>query len=160
MLIANDKVVSIHYTLTNKDGNVIDTSDGREPLTYIQGKQNIIPGLENALAGKDVGDKVNVTVPPAEAYGEKSLEMIQEIPRSAFGDIQDLQPGMQFQMQSPNGPVMITITNVADDKVVVDGNHPLAGESLTFDVEIMEIREATEEELSHGHVHGPEGHEH
>ncbi len=160
MLIANDKVVSIHYTLTNKDGNVIDTSDGREPLTYIQGKQNIIPGLENALAGKDVGNKVNVTVPPAEAYGEKSLEMIQEIPRSAFGDIQDLQPGMQFQMQSPNGPVMITITNVADDKVVVDGNHPLAGESLTFDVEIMEIREATEEELSHGHVHGPEGHEH
>ncbi len=160
MQVANDKVVSIHYTLTNKDGNVLDTSDGREPLAYIQGKQNIIPGLENALAGKEVGDKINVTIPPAEAYGERSLELIQEIPRAAFGEIQDLETGMQFQMQSPNGPVIITITNIQDDKVIVDGNHPLAGEELTFDVEIVEVREATEEELAHGHVHGPEGHQH
>ncbi|RMD51490.1 MAG: peptidylprolyl isomerase [Ignavibacteria bacterium] len=160
MQVANDKVVSIHYTLTNKDGNVLDTSDGREPLAYIQGKQNIIPGLENALAGKDVGDKINVTIPPEEAYGQRQLELIQEIPRAAFGDIEQLEPGMQFQMQSPNGPVIITVTNVEGDKVVVDGNHPLAGESLTFDVEVMDVRDATEEELAHGHVHGPEGHQH
>lgn len=160
MKVANDKVVSIHYTLTNSEGNVLDTSEGRDPLAYIQGKQNIIPGLENALSGKEVGEKINVTIPPSEAYGERSLELIQEIPREAFGEVEELQPGMQFQMQSPNGPVIITVTNVGDENVVVDGNHPLAGQALTFDVEILEIRDATEEELSHGHVHGPEGHEH
>lgn len=160
MKVENDKVVSIHYKLTNSEGNVLDSSEGREPLAYIQGKQNIIPGLENALAGKEAGEKLNVTVPPAEAYGEKSLELIQEIPREAFGEVEELQPGMQFQMQSPNGPVIITVTNVGEDKVVVDGNHPLAGETLTFDVEITDVRDATEEELAHGHVHGEGGHHH
>jgi FKBP-type peptidyl-prolyl cis-trans isomerase SlyD len=153
MQIANQKVVTIHYTLTDKEGQILDTSTGREPLAYIQGMQNIIPGLESALEGKDVGDKIHVVIPAAEAYGERRDDLLQTIPRSAFGDVEDLQPGMQFQMQTENGPIIITVIKADGDEVLIDGNHPLAGEDLTFDVEVMDVRDATEEEIAHGHVH-------
>ena len=126
MQIANQKVVTIHYTLTDKEGQILDTSTGREPLAYIQGMQNIIPGLESALEGKDVGDKIHVVIPAAEAYGERRDDLLQTIPRSAFGDVEDLQPGMQFQMQTENGPIIITVIKADGDEVLNDGIHPLA----------------------------------
>ncbi len=159
MQIANEKVVSINYTLTDIDGKVLDSSKGN-PLVYLQGKNNIIPGLENALVGKSIGDKLNVSIPPEEAYGEFREDMIQEIPKTAFGEITDIQPGMQFQMNSPNGPLVITVQEIKKENVVVDANHPLAGETLNFDVEVMDVRDASAEELEHGHVHGPNGHAH
>ncbi len=153
MQVSKEKVVSIHYTLSDNEGQILDTSNGREPLAYIQGMQNIIPGLENALEGKNVGDKVHVVIPAAEAYGERNEGLMQAIPREAFGDIEDIQPGMQFQMETENGPLVITVTKVEGDQVFIDGNHPLAGQELTFDVEIMDVRDATAEEIEHGHVH-------
>ncbi len=160
MQVSKDKVVSIDYTLTNSAGQTLDTSAGREPLAFLQGNHNIIPGLENALEGKEVGEKLTVTVPPEQAYGVRDESLLLAIPRESFGEIKDIQPGMQFQMDSPNGPLVITVTEATDTEVKVDGNHPLAGETLTFDVEIVDVRDATEEELSHGHVHGAGGHHH
>lgn len=160
MNVAKEKVVSIHYKLTNNDGEVLDSSEGREPLNYIQGMNNLIPGLENALEGKTTGDKFDVTIPPAEAYGERREDGVQPIPRTAFGEIQEIQPGQQFQMNSENGPVLITVVDVKDEEVVVDTNHPLAGETLNFEVEVMKVRDASAEEIEHGHVHGEGGHHH
>ncbi|SHE20193.1 FKBP-type peptidyl-prolyl cis-trans isomerase [methanotrophic endosymbiont of Bathymodiolus puteoserpentis (Logatchev)] len=147
-------VVSIHYTLTNKAGEKLDSSIGSEPLTYIQGAGNIIPGLESALADKSVGDKLTVTIEPKDAYGERNEEHIQTVPKEMFQGIDNIEVGMQFQADSSNGPAIVTITAVEGDQVSVDGNHPLAGEQLTFDVEIMDIRPATESEMEHGHIHG------
>ena len=158
--ISDSKVVLIHYTLTSDKGETLDSSDGNPPLAYIQGKWNIIPGLENALVGKVVGDKLNVTIPPQEAYGEHNDDLIQTMSRTSFQGIEDIQPGMQLQMESSEGPQMITVSKVEGDEITVDGNHPLAGEELTFDVEVGEIREATGEELEHGHVHSPGEHHH
>jgi FKBP-type peptidyl-prolyl cis-trans isomerase SlyD len=160
MQIKTNAVVSIHYTLTNKTGEVLDTSDGSEPLAYLHGRGNLIPGLEKELEGKEKGSKVQVTVPPEEAYGVHDENLIREVAREAFKDIQDLQPGMQFQSQSEQGIEVFTITKIEGDKITIDGNHALAGEILSFDVEITDVREATEEEITHGHVHGPEGHHH
>ncbi|MCF7971567.1 MAG: peptidylprolyl isomerase [Methylococcaceae bacterium] len=147
-------VVSIHYTLTNKAGEQLDSSIGSEPLTYLHGAGNIIPGLENALADKTVGDKLTVTIEPKDAYGERNEEHIQTVPREMFQGIDNIEVGMQFQADSSNGPAIVTITAVEGDQVSIDGNHPLAGEQLTFDVEIMDIRPATETEMQHGHIHG------
>jgi len=147
-------VVSIHYTLTNKAGEKLDSSIGAEPLTYLHGAGNIIPGLENALADKTVGDKLTVTIEPEDAYGERNEEHIQTVPRDMFQGIDNIEVGMQFQADSSNGPAVVTITAVEDDQVSIDGNHPLAGEQLTFDVEVMDIRPATETEMEHGHIHG------
>jgi len=147
-------VVSIHYTLTNKAGEQLDSSIGAEPLTYLHGAGNIIPGLENALADKSVGDKLTVTIEPEDAYGERNEEHIQTVPREMFQGIDNIEVGMQFQADSSNGPAVVTITAVEGDQVSIDGNHPLAGEQLTFDVEITEIRSATETEMEHGHIHG------
>jgi FKBP-type peptidyl-prolyl cis-trans isomerase SlyD len=155
-----DKVVTIHYTLTDKDGEVLDSSVGEEPLSYLHGRGNIIIGLEKALDGKKAGEKLQVTVAPEEAYGEKNESLVMQVPRAAFKDIEDLQPGMRFQIQGNEGVQVVTVTDIAETEVTVDGNHPLAGEELTFDVEVTDVREATEEELSHGHVHGPGGHHH
>ncbi|WMS88396.1 peptidylprolyl isomerase [Pleionea litopenaei] len=160
MTITKDKVVSMHYTVKNTSGDVIDTSEGRDPLMYMQGHRNIIPGLENALEGKAAGDKVEATIEPAQAYGEVVEELIQEVPRSAFEGVETLEVGMNFQAQSEQGPVNVVITKVEDDKVTVDGNHPLAGQTLEFNVEVVEIRDATEEEIAHGHAHGVGGHQH
>ena len=160
MTIENDKVVLMNYTLTNEKNDVIDTSDGREPLAYIQGYQNIIPGLEKEMAGKKVGDKFKAVVQPEEGYGKFNPALLQELEKSIFQGVDKIEVGMQFQTQLEDGPIIMSVTKVEGEKVTVDGNHPLADQVLTFDVEVMEIREATAEELEHRHVHGVGGHQH
>lgn len=160
MEIAQQRVVYIHYTLTNDAGEVLDSSRGNEPLAYLHGAGNIIAGLESALAGKQAGDKLNVRVEPSQGYGERDERLVQDVPRRAFEGIAEIQPGMSFQAQSNQGPMRVVVTRVAGDMVTVDGNHPLAGEALNFDVEVTQVRDASQEELSHGHVHGPGGHHH
>jgi len=161
MLIGSEKVVLIHYTLTDESGQVLDSSSGRDPLAYLHGKGNIIPGLEKALEGKQAGDKLNVAVQPAEGYGERDERLVQDVPREAFENVDEVNPGMQFQAQNEQGQArIVTVTKVADDLITIDANHPLAGANLNFDVEVTEVREPTAEELEHGHVHGPGGHNH
>jgi FKBP-type peptidyl-prolyl cis-trans isomerase SlyD len=160
MKIGEDKVVSIHYTLTDSGGSVLDSSSGNEPLLYLHGAGNIIPGLESALEGKVSGDKLSVTVEPEQGYGTRDERLVQAVPRSAFKGVEQLAPGMQFQAQGPQGTRLVVITQVTSDIVTVDANHPLAGQTLHFEVEVTEVREATSEELEHGQVHGPGGHHH
>lgn len=160
MQIAQNTVAAFHYTLTDDEGQVIDSSNGREPLTYMHGKGQIVPGLEKQMEGRKAGDKFNADVVPAEGYGEHQAELMQEVPREAFQGVEDIQPGMQFQGQGPQGVVNVTVTKVEDGKVHIDGNHPLAGKTLHFAVEVADVREATKEELEHGHVHGEGGHQH
>lgn len=160
MQVAKDAVVTIHYTLKNDAGEMLDSSVDSDPLAYLQGNGNLIPGLENALEGKQAGDKISVKVPPSEGYGEYDKSLVQQVPRRSFKGVSNLQVGMQFQVQSNHGPRAVTVTKVIGDMVTVDGNHPLAGQNLNFDVEITSVRSATEEELEHGHVHGPDGHHH
>ncbi len=161
MTIKENSAVSFHYTLTDDDGQQLDSSAGKEPLAYLHGAGNIIPGLENALTGKAVGDSMVVAVSAAEGYGEVQKELIQEVPRSAFQGVDTIEVGMQFEAQTgQGGNVPVTVTAVSEEVVTVDGNHPLAGKNLNFDVSIEDVRDATEEELAHGHVHGPGGHEH
>jgi len=157
--IAKDQVVSFHYTLTDEQGTVIDKSED-QPLVYLHGASNIIPGLENALLGKVVGDKLTVTVQPADGYGEYQPEMVQDVPRNLFQGVDNIEVGMQFQAQADDGMQVVTVKDVTDEVVIVDGNHPLAGQTLNFDVEIVEIRDASAEELQHGHAHGAGGHHH
>jgi len=153
MVIQENCVVSIHYTLTNKTGEVLDSSTGKEPLHYLHGAANIIPGLEKELAGKTSGDHLNVTVPPDQAYGEHQQQLVQQVPRDAFQGIERVEAGMQFQAETDNGTMHVVVTEVDEDNVTVDGNHPLAGETLNFDVSVEEVREATSEEVAHGHPH-------
>lgn len=160
MTISDNSVASFHYTLTDSSGQVLDSSEGKEPLSYLHGAGNIIPGLEKHLAGKNVGDKLSVSVPPAEAYGERDERMIQELPASMFSGVDKIEAGMEFHAQTEQGPQVVRVHSVEGDTVTVDGNHPLAGMSLNFDVQITEVREATQEEKDHGHVHGPGGHQH
>ncbi len=160
MKIAEQKVVSIHYTLTDDSGTVIDSSAGSDPLAYLHGFGNIVPGLENALAGKSQGDKMKVSVSPDDGYGARDDRLVQEVPKSAFKGVENVAPGMQFQAQGPQGSRLVVVTAVGGDTVTVDANHPLAGQTLHFEVEIAEVRDATAEELEHGHVHGPGGHHH
>ncbi len=161
MSISNNSVVSFHYTLTDSDGKQLDQSnDERGPLTYLHGAGNIIPGLEKQLEGKNVGDKLTAKVPAAEAYGERSDNLIQELPANMFTGVENVEVGMEFQAQTEQGTQIVRVAAVEGDTVTIDANHPLAGVDLNFDVEVTEVRDATEEEISHGHVHGPEGHEH
>lgn len=161
MKIAQDKVVTIHYQLKNNTGELLESSRDSEPLAYLHGHQNIISGLENALADQGVGAKLDVSVPPEEGYGVRQDVLVESVEKNMFGDEVELEVGMQFHAQSQQGdPYVVTITAIDGDQVEVDGNHPFAGETLNFEVEVMEIRDASEEELSHGHVHGPDGHEH
>lgn len=160
MTIANDKVVQINFTLKDDAGNILDQSNG-EPLAYLHGHHNIIPGLENQLAGKSVGDKFTAVIEPEDAYGEYAKEAVQEVPRANFQGVDNIEAGMQFQSQTEDGHVMlVTVRDVQDDVVVVDANHPLAGKTLHFEVEVMDIRDASGEELEHGHAHGVGGHHH
>lgn len=154
MEIQHNSVVGMHYTLKNDDGEVIDSSEGGSPLLFIQGHGNIIHGLESALAGLKVGDSKDVVVEPADGYGEYDDELVQEVPRSAFEGIDTLEVGMQFHADTEDGIVPITVMEISDDVITVDGNHELAGERLHFSVTIDSIREATPEELAHGHIHG------
>tara|TARA_B110000091_G_scaffold194538_1_gene220447 strand:- start:266 stop:751 length:486 start_codon:yes stop_codon:yes gene_type:complete len=161
MTIKENSAVSFHYTLTDDDGQTLDSSAGKDPLAYLHGAGNIIPGLESALAGKSVGDAMVVAVTAAEGYGEVQKELIQEVPRDAFQGVDSIEVGMQFEAQTgQGGTVPVTVTAVTDEIVTVDGNHPLAGKNLNFDVSIEDVRDATEEELEHGHVQGVGGHEH
>lgn len=154
MQIADQCVVSFHYTLTNTAGEQLDSSDGQDPLVYLHGNNGIIPGLERELAGKEAGDKLNVTVQPEDAYGPMVPELIQLAPHSAFDGIDEVKPGMQFEAQGPDGQSrIITVDKVAPEGVTINGNHPLAGQVLNFDVTVVEVRAATEQELEHGHAH-------
>ncbi|WP_455210259.1 FKBP-type peptidyl-prolyl cis-trans isomerase [Kaarinaea lacus] len=160
MQIAKHKVVTLDYTLTDNDGNVLDKSQGGE-FVYLHGASNIIPGLENALDGKQSGDEVKVSVAPDEGYGQRNDALTQVVPKEAFESTDDLQVGQQFHAQTPEGQyVMITVMNIEGDQITIDGNHPLAGVDLNFDVKVVDVRDATDEEVSHGHVHGPGGHDH
>lgn len=154
MNVQAERVVSIHYTLTNSEGRQIDSSAGKEPLTYMHGKNQIIPGLERELTGKSEGDTIQVTVPPEDAYGSANPDLIQKVAHSVFDKVENVEPGMQFKAKTVDGrSQIITVQSIDDQGVVVDGNHPLAGETLHFDVLIESVRDATEEELSHGHAH-------
>ena len=161
MLIANQHVVAIDYTLSNDAGEVIDSSAGAEPLVYLHGAGNIIAGLEKALAGKAVGDELDVSIEPEEAYGEYSAELITNLGREMFEGVDELEVGMQFHASAPDGGMQIvTIRDIDGDQVTIDGNHPLAGQQLNFKVKVVSVRAASEEELAHGHVHGEGGHQH
>lgn len=160
MQIAKDKVVGIEYTLTDDEGQVLDTSQGREPLFYIHGNGQLIPGLEEELEGKDKGHSSKVSIQPEKAYGNKRDELIHEVNKSQFESEQEVKPGMHFQANTPQGVQRFVVSAVEGDTVTLDGNHPLAGKTLHFDVEVVDVREATEEELDHGHVHGKGGVEH
>jgi len=159
MQITNHKVVSFQYTLTNDAGDVLDSSEGGDALVYLHGEENIVPGLELALEGKSVGDKLQVSLEAADAYGEIDPAMIEVVSRDLFDGIDNLEVGMEFETDTDDGNDVqfVRITEIDGDNITVDGNHPLAGQSLNFDVEIEAIREATEEELEHGHVHGDGG---
>lgn len=160
MNISPNSVASIHYTLTDGQGKVIDSSEGQEPLAYLHGAGNIIPGLEKALLGKTVGDKFTVNIPAAEAYGVRDDSMVQQLPSNMFSGIEQIEVGMEFHAETEHGLQVVTVTSVEGDNVTIDGNHPLAGVDLTFDVEVADIRDASAEELEHGHAHGAGGHHH
>ena len=161
MKISANCVVSIQYKLTDDAGETLDSSDDGEPLVYLHGAGNLIPGLENELAGKGTGQSLSVTIQPEDGYGLVSEDLIQTVPRSDFGSVDQIEPGMRFEATGEDGQTqLIVVTAVAEDEVTVDGNHPLAGEVLHFDVTVEEVRAATEEELAHGHAHGPGGHHH
>ena len=150
--IAPNKVVAINYAVKTEDGQTLDQSKDGSPLNFIHGRGMLIPGLENALEGKTVGDSFTAEVKPEEAYGERHDGLIQTVPRNLFGE-NEVQPGMQFRASTDQGEQSVVIVEVKDDEVTVDGNHPLAGVNLNFDVEVIEVRDAPEQELEHGHVH-------
>jgi FKBP-type peptidyl-prolyl cis-trans isomerase SlyD len=160
MQIAENTVASFHYTLTNDAGEVLDTSRGREPLAYLHGAGNIVPGLEEAMVGHKAGDSFKVDVAPEDGYGNHHEGLVQDVPRAAFQGVDEIEPGMSFQANTPQGVHSVTVTKVTSEMVTVDGNHPLAGQTLHFDVEVTDVRAASAEELQHGHVHGPGGHHH
>ncbi|MGB0955795.1 MAG: peptidylprolyl isomerase [Panacagrimonas sp.] len=160
MQVADRCVVRIHYRLTNDSGEVLDSSEGKDPLTYLHGARNIIPGLEKALAGKQAGDKMDVKISAAEGYGERDARLVQQVPKNAFQGVDEVKVGMRFNAEGPQGNQTVMITAVADEHVTVDGNHPLAGQDLNFAVEVTEVRQASAEEIEHGHPHGPGGQQH
>lgn len=154
MQAANNAVVTIDYTLTDHDGTVLDTSEGRGPLSYLHGHGNIIPGLEQALEGKTEGDKLQVEVPPEDGYGPHRQELVQQVPREAFDGVEKVEEGMQFNAESAQGPMVVKVTEVGEEKVTIDANHELAGQQLNFDVTIRGVREAKPQELEDGQVSG------
>jgi FKBP-type peptidyl-prolyl cis-trans isomerase SlyD len=158
--IAADRVVLIHYTLKDDNGAIIDSSAGGEPLAYIQGHGNLVAGLEKALEGKQDGNTVAVSVPPADGYGKYDAALIQRVPKRSIQGSGEIKKGMQFQARTNDGMRLFTVTAVVGDMVTLDGNHPLADKTLHFDVEVVSVRDATSEELEHGHVHGVGGHHH
>src|SRR5690606_19094882 len=158
MQIAANKAVSIDYTLTNDAGEVLDTSAGGEPLVYLHGAGNIIPGLESEQDGKQVGDELKVTSEPGAAYGKFTADLLTVQGRNKYEGVAELAVGMQFHASAPDGGMQIvTITALDGDEVTVDGNHPLAGQRLTFEVKVAAVRDATEDEIAHGHIHGDGG---
>ncbi|QOV91872.1 FKBP-type peptidyl-prolyl cis-trans isomerase [Humisphaera borealis] len=160
MLVAKNTVVSFDYTLTDTQGAVLDSSQGGEPLSYLHGAGGIIPGLESQMEGKSVGDAFKATVAPEDAYGIRREDLVAPVSRQAFKGIADIKPGMQFQANTQQGPRVVTVVAVEGDEVTIDANHELAGKTLVFDVKVVSVREASQDELAHGHAHGPGGHHH
>lgn len=160
MQIAERVVAFFHYTLTDDAGEVIDTSEGREPLGYLHGAGNIVPGLEREMGGHVAGDRFVVDVAPEDGYGRHIPDLVQVLPRQSFAGVDELEVGMQFQAHTEQGPISVSISAIDGDQITIDGNHPLAGKTLHFDIEVTSVRAATDEELRHGHVHGPGGHHH
>jgi FKBP-type peptidyl-prolyl cis-trans isomerase SlyD len=156
MNIEKDRVVSIDYELKDSEGKLIDRSDG-DPLTYLHGNDNLIPGLERELEGRKAGDSLSVTVAPADGYGERDDELIFAVSKSDFAEPDKIEVGMQFQAHQEGSVNIVTVVGVTDDEVKVDANHPLAGKTLHFSVNVKEVREASAEELEHGHVHAASG---
>lgn len=155
------RVVSFHYEVRSEAGDLIDSSQGSEPMTYLEGSGQIIPGLEEELQTMKAGDKKNVKVAPEKAYGQREQEMIFDVPRSKFPPNEKVEIGMKFRAGDPGEPSPVfTVTKVTDENVTVDGNHPLAGQALVFNVEVTGIRDATLDEIKHGHAHGKGGHHH
>lgn len=153
MKVSKNCAVSIHFTLKSDSGDTIDSSIGGEPLVYLHGHQNIVPGLEAGLEGCQEGEKRQVVVAPAEGYGEKDERMTQRVPREMFGGVETIELGMRFQAQTPEGQTQVVeVIELTDSEVIVDGNHALAGETLHFDVEIIEVRLASEHEIQEGQV--------
>jgi FKBP-type peptidyl-prolyl cis-trans isomerase SlyD len=159
-MIADQKVVSLNFTVKDTEGQIVDSSEGGAPLVYLHGQNNIIPGLEAALVGKTPGDEFAVTIEPSEGYGEYNEEMVQVVPREAFAGVETIETGMVFTAQTQGGPVQLVVAKIEGDDITVDPNHPLAGKTLNFTGSVIEVRDATEEELAHGHVHGEGGHHH
>jgi FKBP-type peptidyl-prolyl cis-trans isomerase SlyD len=159
MKVTNNTVVSIHYTLTDNDGNVLDSSNGRDPLVYMQGVGQLIPGMEEGMEGKVAGDKMKLNISPEKGYGLHDSNLVQQVPVSAFGG-QEIKVGMQFEAGNDYQRFLVTITEINNETVTVDGNHPLAGVELNFEVELLKVREATSDEIAHGHAHGIGGHHH
>lgn len=160
MIVEKDKAVSFHYTLKNADGEQMESSRDKDPMSYLHGANNIIPGLEKAMEGRSVNDEFSVTVEPEEAYGVRNEKNVQRLPMKRLKGIGKVSVGQVLTLQTNNGPVQVTVLKVGRFNIDVDGNHPLAGKQLTFDVEITDIRDASDEELEHRHVHGPGGHQH
>jgi FKBP-type peptidyl-prolyl cis-trans isomerase SlyD len=160
MSIRHDSVVTLHYTLKDAAGEVLDSSVSGEPLTYLHGHGHLVPGLERGLEGRSAGEKLNVKVAPADGYGEYDEKLVERVPRRALKGVGAINLGMQLRAATEDGSRTVTVTRVAGDLITLDGNHPLAGQSLDFEIEITDVRDATEEELAHGHVHGPGGHHH
>lgn len=159
MNIEKNKVVTFHYTVFEADGSQVESSQGRDPLVILYGAGNIIPGLEKALENKTTNNRVEATVPPEEAYGERSDALVQRVPKKRFGDAK-LVPGQTLMVQTQQGPRPMTVVKVGMSVVDVDLNHPMAGRTLRFEVDIQDVRDASEEEIAHGHAHGPGGHDH
>jgi len=162
MIISPNKVVVLHYAVSDSEGTLIDSSYDEEPMAIIHGSGYLIPGLDNALAEHKTGDKFEVSVSADDAYGQREDGFVQTIPKEIFGDIEDLAVGSQLRATTDDGEQTVIVVDMTDEHITVDGNHPLAGIDLTFDVEIVEVRDATEQELEHGHVHAADGcgHEH
>ncbi|GAB4053811.1 FKBP-type peptidyl-prolyl cis-trans isomerase [Spirosoma litoris] len=156
MNITKNKVASIHYTLRDSSGNILDSSQGQDPLYYLHGANNLIPGMEEGLEGRTKGDHFQIDVSPEKGYGKRDSRLVEAVPLRAFGG-QKIEVGMQFET---NEGQVVTVTEVGPDTVTVDANHPLADQNLYFDVEVIDVRDATADELTHGHAHGPGGHHH
>ncbi|MBC7662153.1 MAG: peptidylprolyl isomerase [Chitinophagaceae bacterium] len=160
MIAAQNSVVLMDYTVKDEEGTIIDTSSGHEPLAFIVGLGNIIPGLEREFIGKKKGDAFTVTVKPEDGYGDKDDTLVETVPRAQFAGVKNLGVGMQLQAQTDDDTMVVTVIKLTDSEVTVDANHPLAGKTLSFDVKVVDVRAPTEEEMSHGHVHGTGGHHH
>lgn len=153
MEVRKDRVVTIDYVLRDDSGKLIDSSAGAQPLAYLHGNENIIPGLERELEGKNPGDAFSCSVSPEDAYGDRDENLVFKVHKRDFGENVEVAPGMQFEAHGENGVQIVTVVGVNGDEVTLDANHPLAGETLHFDVKVVDVREVTEEELEHGHVH-------
>jgi FKBP-type peptidyl-prolyl cis-trans isomerase SlyD len=157
MEVSNNSVVTFHYTLTDEGGEVIESSVGSQPLAYLHGHGQIIPGLEAAMHGKSSGQSFSVQIAPEEAYGQRTEGLVEHMPREAFDEGIELKPGTTYVAHTEEGDIELQVVGTEGDQVVVDGNHPLAGMTLKFDIQVTDVRPATDEEVSHGHAHGPHG---